>query len=299
MKDDIIDIDTAMVQELIDTQFPQYSNLPLLPIDPQGWDNRTYRLGEQLSVRLPSARRYAAQVEKEQTWLPRLAPGLPFAIPAPIAKGRPSENYFYTWSIMEWIPGTMASVDQPLDFQAIANDAASFLKALHRLDASNGPLAGPHNFFRGGSLQTYDEETRTALADLNQKVDTGAVIEVWNAALSSQWDHESVWVHGDFAPSNLIVAESRLKAVIDFGGLGVGDPACDLVLTWTFLPENCRQSFRNSLALDKATWARARGWAVWKALLILTERSEQKFSEHPAVTVLESVLQDHRQEPAQ
>ena len=293
-----IDIDVALVRALIAEQFPQWTDLEIRPVARQGWDNRTFRLGDALAIRLPSAERYAAQVGKEQQWLPRLAPFLTLPIPKPVAQGRPTADYPYPWSILQWIPGEPLSQKNIGDQGVLAADAARFLKSLHAVDASHGPQAGNHNFHRGGSLQTYDRETRAAIEAAVEDIDTAAATAVWQAALRSGWHRPGVWVHGDVAPGNLLTENGRLCAVIDFGCLGVGDPACDLVLSWTFLTDRHRKTFRHHLSLDDATWARARGWALWKALLIHTGQSEQKSSERPALNVIESLLDEHRQDPA-
>jgi len=291
---DRLSVNIPLVRALIAEQFPRWTNLDIRPVEQQGWDNWSFRLGDRLTVRLPSAARYAAQVEKEQRWLPRLAPLLPLAIPKPVAEGRPSAAYPYPWSVLEWIPGEPAARENVFDQEILAADAARFLRSLHAIDASDGPKAGDHNFYRGGPLRLYDGETRTALEALKDDIDVVAVTAVWGEALRTGWDRPNVWVHGDVAPGNLLIDGGKLCAVIDFGCLGVGDPACDLVLAWTFLEEQGRKTFRGRLGLDDATWARARGWALWKALLIETGQSEPKSAERSASKVIEAVLHDHR-----
>lgn len=288
-----LNIDAALVKKLIASQFPEWAAMPLRPVDPQGWDNRTFRLGDKLTVRLPSADRYAAQVEKEQRWLPVLSPHLPLTIPVPVAAGKPTEEYPFSWSILKWIEGEILSVKKPYDLNSIAEGAAQFLSSLHLVDSANGPVAGEHNFFRGGDPAVYDAETRSAIVALTGQIDIARATEIWDKALMSKWEQPAVWVHGDFAPSNLLVRDGALQGVIDFGGCGVGDPACDLVLAWTILDDESRQVFHDRLDLDDPTWARARGWALWKALLILTDQSEQKVSERPAAAVLNLLLETH------
>jgi aminoglycoside phosphotransferase (APT) family kinase protein len=232
-----------------------------------GWDNRTFRLGEEMLVRLPSAERYVAQVAKEQFWLPRLAPRLPLPIPAPLAMGAPGEGYPWPWSVYRWIEGATAAASI-IDDVKLAVDLAHFLAALQRLDAEGGPVAGAHNFFRGGPLTVYDAETRRAVAKLGGRIDAGAVLAVWDTALAADWRGPPVWVHGDVTAGNLLVQGGRLSAVIDFGCCGVGDPACDLAVAWTYLEGEAREAFRAALPLDAETWARARGWTLWKALIV-------------------------------
>jgi aminoglycoside phosphotransferase (APT) family kinase protein len=217
-------------------------------------------------VRMPSAERYVLQVEKEQHWLPMLSPLLPLPIPVPLARGAPDREYPWPWSVYRWISGETASQQRVADLTRFAVELAQFLTALQRIEVIGGPPPGPHNFFRGGALAPYDEETRRAIAMLAQELDTAAVTRIWDAALSTTWSRAPVWVHGDVAAGNLLVDKGQLSAVIDFGSCGVGDPACDLTIAWGLLDGESRHAFRAALPLDSATWARARGWALWKAL---------------------------------
>ncbi len=262
------EINTALAQHLITSQFPQWADLPIKPVKYGGWDNRTFHLGEHMSIRLPSAARYAEQVGKEQLWLPRLAPHLPLPIPKPVAMGSPSTEYPWSWSIYQWIDGETASIERINDLSLFATDLAHFLVALQKINTAGGPVAGQHNFYRGGPLQTYDAETRQAITTLGNTIDTKTVTAIWDEALAPTESNPPVWVHGDIAQGNLLVIDGKLSAVIDFGGLAIGDPACDLVLAWTLFAGESRNAFRTALKLDAATWARARGWALWKALIV-------------------------------
>src|SRR3712207_6823964 len=227
------DIEVALVQRLISAQFPQWAHLPITPAVPQGWDNRTFRLGAKMSVRLPSAAPYALQVEKEHRWLPELAPHLPLPIPVPLAKGAPAEGYPFNWSIYRWLEGETARTERVDDLIEFATTLADFLAALQRIDPTGGPPPGRHNFFRGGPLTVYDAETRQAIAALDGRIDTDAATAVWEAALAATWHGPPVWFHGDVAAGNLLVEGGRLSAVIDFGTSGVGDPSCDVAIAWT------------------------------------------------------------------
>lgn len=263
-------MDADLVRGLVREQFPQWAHLPVEPVLPGGWDNRTFRLGPELSVRLPSGPGYAPQVEREQRWLPRLAPHLPLPVPEPVAHGAPGHGFPFPWSVYRWLPGdTLAA--RPVADAALARDLAGFLCALRGVDARGGPPPGPHNGFRGGDLAIYDAETRRSVAALGDRVDADAALAVWDAAGATAWDAPPVWFHGDVAAGNLLVRDGRLAAVIDFGCAGVGDPACDLVIAWTLLDAPERAVFRDALGLDDATWARGRGWALWKALLTMAE----------------------------
>lgn len=261
-------IDVALVQKLITTQFPQWADLPVRPVEFGGWDNRTFHLGEYMSVWLPSAAVYAAQVEKESYWLPKLAPHLPLPIPVPLAMGKPDKEYLWHWSVYQWLDGENASKDRIADMCQFARALAEFLVALQKIDATGGPVQGLHNFYCGGPLMTYDVQIRQAVAILGNKIDAQAVEAVWDAALASTWQGSPVWVHGDVAVGNLLVYHGKLSAVIDFGCMGIGDPACDLAIAWTLFEGDSREAFRTVLQLDSNTWVRGRGWALWKALII-------------------------------
>jgi len=187
-----------------------------------------------------------------------------------------------------------AQADRIDDLGRFAVDLAHFLVALRAIDARNGPLAGAHNFHRGGSLVVYDTETRESIGMLADEIDVAAVTEVWDTALATSWQGPPVWIHGDIAASNLLVNEGRLCAVIDFGCMGVGDPSCDLVIAWTFLDHTTRVHFRAAIGLDGATWERARGWATWKALITLVQRRNTSTAEaHDARRIIRDILEDH------
>ena len=227
-----------------------------------------------MTVRLPSAECYSEQIEKEQRWLPWLAPQLPLAVPVPLALGQPGAGYPWRWSIHRWIEGETVSSASNIDLESLARELARFLATLQSLDATNGPVPGPHNFHRGGVLSVYDEQTRRAIELLAKEIDATRANEIWDAALATSWDRAPVWIHGDVAASNLLLKDGQLHAVIDFGCCAVGDPACDLVAAWTIFDASSFQIFREGLQLDAATWQRARGWALWKALITLLDERQ-------------------------
>ncbi|KJF73909.1 aminoglycoside phosphotransferase family protein [Agrobacterium arsenijevicii] len=293
--DDRIVVTTQQVRALITSQFPQWAHLDVRPVELSGWDNRSFRLGDDMLVRLPSAARYVAQVEKEHRWLPELASRLPVPIPEPLALGQPGRDYPFCWSVYGWLEGEPLTrhLDHT-DLATIAVDVATFLKALHGIDASNGPLAGEHNFHRGGSLAVYDSEARAAALRLADEVDQAQAIKIWQLALSSRWQGPGVWVHGDIAEGNLLVRNGHLSAVIDFGSSGVGDPSSDLILAWNVLNAESRAVLRRAMKLDDATWQRGRGWALWKALITLEAQRgrDEKLAEWSRRTIRE-VFADH------
>jgi aminoglycoside phosphotransferase (APT) family kinase protein len=297
------DITPAVAAGLVAAQFPQWADLPVVPVAADGWDNTTFRLGDELSIRLPSGDGYAAQVYKEHRWLPILAAHLPVQIPEPIAVGRPDDRFPRPWSVYRWIDGETATVDRINGLVELATDLAGFLTALQKIDAGGGPPPGAHNFFRGGPLTVYDAECRAAIERAAGVIDVAAAGRAWEAAMASAWERPPVWVHGDVAPTNLLVEGGVLRAVIDFGCSAIGDPACDLVMAWTFFDGDSRAVFRDAVAFDEATWSRARGWALWKALITVVHMSASgpdpdaaarrwgwRFS---ALEVVESVLAEH------
>lgn len=291
-----VDIDASLVTRLVDSQFPQWADLPITPAEPDGWDNRTFRLGEDMSVRLPSAEAYTAQVEKEHRWLPILAPRLPLPIPVPLAMGIPAEGYPWKWSVYRWLEGAPASTERIDDLTEFATTLARFLASLQQIDPTDGPPPGQHNFFRGGPLETYDAETRTAIAALDDQIATDTATAVWETAIAATWHGAPVWFHGDVAAGNLLVRDGRLSAVIDFGSSGVGDPACDVTIAWTLLSGESREAFRAALPVDAATRARGRGWALWKGLITLAGHIDTNPAEAAtARRVVDEVLADHEQ----
>jgi aminoglycoside phosphotransferase (APT) family kinase protein len=268
-------IDAALVRRLVAAQFPQWVRLPVEPVVPGGHDNRTFRLGDELSVRLPSGDWYALQVAKEQEWLPRLAPRLPLEIPTPVARGEPGEGYPYPWSVYRWLEGEPASAGAVRDAAGLAVELAGFLRALASVPADGGPAPGPHNWHRGGPVRFYEAEALAALDALGDRVDRAAALALWERAVASEWEGPPVWFHGDVAEGNLLLRDGRLAAVIDFGTCGVGDPACDVVIAWTLLRGEAREAFREALGADEGTWARGAGWALWKALITYDDPASQ------------------------
>lgn len=288
-------MDEALVQRLVRTQFPRWCDLTIRRVVPGGWDNRTFRLGDDLLVRLPSADGYAAAVAKEQRWLPVISPLVPFAVPEPVERGLPVPEFNRPWSIYRWIDGVPATVEAINDLDTFAGDVARFLLALAAVDASDGPAAGPHSFWRGAHPRVYDEEVQRSLMKLDGVIDTVAARAVWDASSDTRISAPAVWFHGDIAPGNLLLREGQLHAVIDFGTSGVGDPACDLAIAWTMFDDKARSVFRRALPWDDAVWARGRAWALWKAMLLLAGAAGSHDPEREARTsriVIEKILAD-------
>lgn len=268
--------------------------MPLAPVDKMGHDNYTWMLGDTMTVRLPTGKEYAMQAKKEQRWLPYLQKGISLQIPKLVKVGVPCSLFEYPWGIYQWIDGETLDSCKDIDSSKVAVDLADFLKELHTIDCHEGPIAGAHNFYRGGSLHTYHQEVIDAIDHLESYFNKELVLSIWSLALSSSWKKEPVWVHGDLVPTNMLVNDQRLSAVIDFGILGVGDPACDLAMYWTYFQGNSREAFKKQLNMDQDTWNRGQGWVLWKALITF-DRYKDKMSEEALVTrqIVDTILNEY------
>lgn len=286
------DLSARLVRELVAEQMPQWSHLPVTPVPRQGWDNRTFRLGDELSVRLPSAAGYAPAVAKEDRWLPVLADALPVPVPVPVATGRPGPRFPLPWSVRGWLPGEPLEVVPDVDGPRLAADLGAFLRALRRVPADGGPVAGSGSALRGCPPAVYADDVDRALDLLGSDVPQQACRAVWRAALEAP-EHTGapVWFHGDVSAGNLLAQDGALAAVIDFGTCGVGDPACDLVIAWTWFAADARPAFVAAVDLPPDAWRRARGWALWKALITLADPSSAAV-ERLQRRALEAVLED-------
>lgn len=263
MHDNEFPIDEVLVRQLLIERFPDWAGLPIAPVASAGTDNALFRLGDEMAVRLPRIPGAAGQVEKEQRWLPELAPHLPLAIPAPLGLGAPGADYPWHWSINRWLAGENATIDRLADPIEAAHTLGSFIVALRGLDASGGPAPGGHNSFRGEPLSNRDTGTRNAIAACEGLIDTRAALAAWDATMRVRpWTGRPAWIHGDLQAGNLLAENGRFTAVIDFGCLGIGDPAGDLLPGWSLFSGDSRVAFREAVHVDEATWARGRGWAL-------------------------------------
>lgn len=266
MHEDEVETSIELVQRLLRAQFPHWAELPLQAVPSAGTDNALYRLGNEMVVRLPRIHWAVSQAETERHWLPRLTPSLPLQLPVQLVQGTPAEGYPWNWSIYRWIEGRNYSLlDEVPNPNQAALDLAAFLRALQRIDTTDGPQAS-----RGRPLQMRDASVREAIRALEGRVDTETATQLWAQAMQlPQWEREPVWVHGDFLPGNILFHEGRVRAVIDFSGLGVGDPACDLMIAWSLFSGESRSVFRTALGLDPATWMRGRAHALSQALIFI------------------------------
>jgi aminoglycoside phosphotransferase (APT) family kinase protein len=271
MHRDEIDTDAALMGRLLANQFPQWADLPIEPVFPQGTDNALYRLGDDMVARLPRREVNIAGLEKERLWLPHVAPFLPVSVPEPLAEGVPGDGYPFIWSVYSWLDGRPATSENISDRTRFARDLSRFITALERVDSADGPQPGQHNAFRGVRLERRDRSARSAIAALAERINTDIVTAAWEEALAAdEWRGAPVWIHGDLDSRNLLVDErGRLSGVIDFGCLGVGDSACDVMAAWKLFTGESRDVFREELAVDDATWDRSRGWALSQALIAL------------------------------
>ncbi len=290
MHADEVDIDTSLVRRLLAAQFPQWADRRLERIPSAGTVNAVYRLGDDLAVRLPRIDGGVDDLVREGDWLPRLAPGLPLDVPEPLGMGRPAEGFPFPWAVCRWVRGEHAAVRELADPRAAAVDLARFVEAIRRNDPEGAPPG-----YRGGPLAQRDDGVRSAIAQSCDLVDTRAVTAAWESALGApEWDGPPTWSHGDLLPGNLLANEGRLSAVLDFGCMGVGDPACDAMVAWSYLDGGTRPVFRAELGVDDAMWRRARGWALVVGIVALPyyQHTNPEFA-GVARRAIDEVLADH------
>lgn len=291
--------DPQLASRLIAEQFPQWRHLPITAINSTGTDNALFHLGDDMVIRLPRAEWAGDQVDKEQTWLPVLAAQLhiemswPLALPAPLAHGEASRLFPRTWSVYSWLQGQDASVAEFDNLEQTATSLAHFIDRLHKIDPAGGPLAGQHNNYRGVELVQRNTDVVAAIQACPEFIDRAAVSQAWRAMLHVPvWQHPPVWLHGDLHAGNLLNTGGKLSGVIDWGLMGVGDPACDLIVAWNLFSDASRIEFRSAMRVDDATWLRGRGWALSVALIALPDYLDK----NPAIVassrhVIDQVLQ--------
>ncbi len=286
--------DVALATALVAGQFEAWSRLPVTRVDALSTDNDMYRLGDHLAIRLPKRASAAAAIGKEQAWLPRLAPGLPLEVPRPMAKGDAAHGYPYPWSVVEWLEGAPLDSIGARGGGDLARDLGRFITALHRRDASGGPVAGEHNHWRGAPLLAFDREMRRRFASMADLPDLAGIVAAWERGLAAgAWAERPVWVHGDLKDANLLIRNGALSDVLDWGLAGVGDPATDLAAGWSLFKGGSRAAFRTAVAVDDATWTRGRAWALIEGVLNLSYyRGRQDGLAQAGRRVIDQVLSD-------
>jgi aminoglycoside phosphotransferase (APT) family kinase protein len=271
---DEVRIDEDLVQQLLGNQLPDLANLDLQLITAQGTDNVVFRLGAELSVRLPRKSSAVRSLLIEREWLPRVAPRLPLAVPLPVASGEPSDAYPFPWMVCTWVGGTPLPPGGGLSARDV-DTLAEFVTALQALEVTGGPQVQPGQ--RAGPVAAYDAVARAALRDVlalkaagriePDLVDEDVAVSVWRAAVEAPaWQGPGAWVHRDLQGGNLLTVDGRLSGILDFGGLAVGDPAGDVMAAFHVFSDESRSMFGTAVGADNATWARARGWALTQGL---------------------------------
>jgi aminoglycoside phosphotransferase (APT) family kinase protein len=262
MHADEVDTDSSLVQSLVAEQFPQWAGLPVEPVLPRGTDNANYRLGSELLVRLPRRESTVPALEKELRWLPTLAPLLPLAVPEPLASGEPTEGFPFPWAVLTWVEGRTAD---RIDSVRTADDLAAFVAAFRAIDADGAPPG-----HRRGALRAYDERMRATVEKLADH-DTEALLGGWEEARAAPaWDGPPTWCHGDLDLRNVLFADARPVGVVDFGTIGVDDPATDDAAAFKLLPAEARERFWDRVGADGASIARARGWTIFQCVMALS-----------------------------
>ncbi len=263
MHDDELVIDAALVRRLLAEQLPDVAGRPLREVG-RGTVNAMFRLGDDLAVRLPRTAEWAGDLERERVWLPRLSERISLRVPEPVAEGRPTDEYPLPWAVYRWVDGDQYEDELVADERGAAEDLARFVRELRAGPVEGGPAAGRR------PLAVLDEVTRVAIVEAGDLLDTAAVLAAWDRALEAPvFAGDAVWIHTDLLRPNLLVQGGRLAAVIDFGAVGVGDPAADVIAAWTVFGPTGRERYREALEVDDATWERSRGYALTQAALIV------------------------------
>jgi aminoglycoside phosphotransferase (APT) family kinase protein len=279
LHDDEIPIDADLVRALVAEALPQYADLDVWPLEASGSTNALFRLGSDLLVRMPR-QPGGSGIEKEARWLPMVERELSIPVPTVIALGEPGLGYPERWSVNRYLQGRLPTVvadrvppEGPR--HGLADDLASLVRQLHAIEVPDAALHDEDlTWYRGGPLGDVDDSFRRSLAASREidglDLDLYAAVRVWDQVLevARASDPAPSWYHGDLLAENLLVADDgRLSAVLDFGTLGVGDPAVDLVVAWEVLDPESRETFRRAVEVDDATWLRAMGWALYIAFV--------------------------------
>jgi aminoglycoside phosphotransferase (APT) family kinase protein len=267
MHENELDIDEHLVRALLESQCPKWAHLPLKAVTSSGTDHALFRLGNEYVVRLPRIDGATKNLNKEYEWVPKISQLLKTPLSEPLFKGSPSESYPWAWMINKWNEGHNPNFEKENEHAQLAKDLAHFLNELHSIRLDNGPYSR-----RGLPLKKVDTEVKSSISKLKGEIDVPQITFLWHQAMNVPlWNKDPVWVHGDFLPGNILIQNNRLSAVIDFSDLGIGDPACDLIIAWCILKPNSRKIFRENLEnIDDNTWERGKGRALSIALIMLS-----------------------------
>lgn len=294
MHDNELTIDPPLVERLLSRQFPQWAAMPLQQIRSTGTVHAIYRAGDSISIRLPLLPEYESDVIGDWNWLPGFRSRLPVEIPEPLALGKPDDAYPLHWLIVRWIDGENATRATLRSLDSAAVTLGQFVTALRGTETRGKRK----HHYRGDPLRLRDELTRSAIREVGNEYAEPVLNRAWNRALTAdEWGGEPKFFHGDLHSGNLIARGGTLSAVIDFGALGIGDPAVDGIAGWWLFDGSSRERFRESGEFDRQMWDRARGWALSIALIALPyyRNSNVEFAEM-ARRAIEGVLSDLDQE---
>lgn len=260
----------SIARRLIDAQCPQWRALELSAVSSAGTDNALFRLGCDWVVRLPTVARAAEHASKEARWLPTFQGELPLKVPVPEFLGRASEAFDRAWSVVPWIKGQDLRAAVDLNLVDVATRLGECLGAVHGLPTEGAPPAGEQNNGRGLPLATRDHWVQQAIEALDNQalIEPAPVLDLWQRCLDCPTSsREPRWVHGDPNAGNLIASDGKLAALIDWGLMGVGDPAVDLLAGWYLFDADARPVFRSTMGIDDGVWLRGAGWALSMALI--------------------------------
>ncbi len=281
-------INVEAIIDSISIDYPQFKDLKISEVNPQGHDHISYRLGHIYVLRFPSSIEYAQQVIKEVEILPKINTKLSIEIPRPLLLFKPNDLFPYHFSIMKWVDGEVYSKDN-IDSFDLVDQLSKVLVELRQCPSFEKWLCGPHNFYRGAHIAVYEDETRTALVNIENEVDRQLLENRINIAIKTEWKDKPVFIHGDISANNIIIENNKLVGLIDFGSCGIGDPACDYAIAWTNFNYNERKHFKNLINIDEDTWLRASVWALWKALIQINLPAFKEISEFTIQQILEDI----------
>lgn len=274
---DELSVDIDLVRRLVERAFPQYADRELKPAGASGSSNVLFRLGSDLVVRLPRQPGGGASIDKEARWLPFVDARISFTVPRIVGIGKPDLGYSERWAITQWLDGVTAAPPSPTSRNTsvgLAKDLARFVTELRAMEVPAGAADDETlRWYRGLPLGTLDADFRGLVAEcrlLDLDLDIDEALRIWDRAVEASEATEAAagWYHGDLLAENLLVNDAgRLSAVLDFGGLALGNTTVDLIVAWEALDEEGRREFRRALDVDDATWTASRGWALAIAMM--------------------------------